>query len=112
MRPGMGRGLVVGCVVGSAWVTGMVVAGFGERSKNFVIGFLVWGCGGGAGGCDFALCAEGWNESRIPAWFGRKRKGGLGRVPRGAGARTCLTDLNSFIVSLWSNAPDVESIRV
>ena len=34
-----------------------------------------------AGGCDFALCAEGWNEFRIPAWFGRKGKGGLEHVP-------------------------------
>ena len=33
------------------------------------------------GACDFALCAEGWNESRIPACFGRKAKGGLGRFP-------------------------------
>ena len=43
MRPGMGRGLVGVGVVGAAWVMGMVVAGLGERSKNFVIGFLMRG---------------------------------------------------------------------
>ena len=41
MRPGMERGLVGGCVLGSVWVTGMVVADLVERSKNFVIGFLI-----------------------------------------------------------------------
>ena len=130
MRPGMGRGLAGGCVVGAVWVTGMVVAGLGKRSKNFVIGFLMqlyvgmdaergaWlarrprpsGTGykpgadthypaRGAVISPFARKAE--TNLRIPARFGRKGKGGLGRVPRGAGARTCLTDLNSSIVSLW-----------
>ena len=105
MRPGMGRGLVGGCVVGAVWVTGMVLAGLRERSKNFVIGFLMrgyvglgWGGGAGglvgetastirnglqtgrryalsgAGGCDFAIGAEGWNEPPIPGWFGWKRE--------------------------------------
>ena len=110
MRPGMGRGFVCAGVVGAARVMGMVVAGFGERIKNFVIGFLMRlyvGCGrragglvgetastirdglqtgrryalSGTGGCDFAIGAEGWNEPPIPGWFGWKRNGGLGRFP-------------------------------
>jgi hypothetical protein len=64
------------------------------------------GWGGGAGGLfgetastirdglqtgrRYALSgAEGWNEPPIPGWFGWKRNGGLGRFPRGVGAKAC-----------------------
>ena len=55
MRPGMGRGFARAGVVEAVRVMGMVVAGLRERSKNFVIGFLMrlyvgWGWGSGAGG--------------------------------------------------------------
>ena len=43
MRPGMGRGFACAGVVEAVRVMGMVVAGLGERSKNFVIGFLMRG---------------------------------------------------------------------
>src|SRR6185312_15963509 len=46
MRPGMGR--VGAGVVGAVPVMGMVVAGFGEQSKNFVMEFLIRGYVGGA----------------------------------------------------------------
>ena len=105
MRPGMARGLAGGWGLGSVWGTGMVVPGFMEQSKNFLMGFLMRGyvgCGrragglvgetastirdglqtgrryalSGTGGCDFAIGAEGWNEPPIPGWFGWKRNGG------------------------------------
>jgi len=39
MRPGMGR--VGGGVVGAVPVMGLVIAGWGEQVKNFMIGFLM-----------------------------------------------------------------------
>lgn len=77
MRPGMARGLAGGWGLGSVWGTGMVVPGFMEQSKNFLMGFLMRlyvGCGRGARRstirdglrirCRYALSGAGrWSEN-------------------------------------------------
>ncbi len=85
IRPGMGRGLVGGCVFGAVWVTGMVVADLVERSKNFMMGFLMRGYVGWGGLAGAATIRDGGtgvsieprNDRCLPMWVAATSKPGL-----------------------------------
>ena len=76
MRPGMGRGFACAGVVEAVRVMGMVVAEFGERSENFMMGFIMrlyvgWGLGrGGDHPGRRNRCVNRTKERSLPADVG------------------------------------------